>query len=84
METLPDKSGYVRQVKVKTQVSTILRPISKICLLLEAENPAKTPEQAPGTVETENQQDLTPDKHDQKADSSNVSNLHRKHKRKHN
>ena len=37
IDTLPDKKGFVRQVTVKTQVSTISRPISKICLLLEAE-----------------------------------------------
>jgi hypothetical protein len=44
VETLPDKKGYVRQVKIKTQASTILRPISKVCLLLEADMPEQVSE----------------------------------------
>ncbi|XP_072030174.1 uncharacterized protein [Amphiura filiformis] len=35
--TLPDKNGRVRQVDVRTKSSTLRRPISKLCLLLEAE-----------------------------------------------
>ncbi|XP_072025211.1 uncharacterized protein [Amphiura filiformis] len=35
--TLPDKNGRVRQVDVRTKSSTLRKPISKLCLLLEAE-----------------------------------------------
>jgi hypothetical protein len=34
-ETIPDSSGFVRQVKVKTQTNTLVRPIDKLCLILE-------------------------------------------------
>ena len=37
IKTLPDRQGYVRQAQVKTKTSTLLRPISKLCTLLEAE-----------------------------------------------
>ena len=38
LETMPDKRGFVRQVRLQTQTSILVRPISKICLLLEADN----------------------------------------------
>ena len=37
LETHPDKQGYVRSVKVKTATSTFIRPVTKLCLLLEQE-----------------------------------------------
>ena len=37
IETIPDKQGYVRQAKLRTKDNTLLRPIHKLCLLLEAE-----------------------------------------------
>ena len=36
-EVHPDKRGHVRSVKVKTATSTLIRPITKLCLLLEQE-----------------------------------------------
>ena len=36
VETLPDSSGVVRRVKVKTKTSTLERPVNKLCLLQEA------------------------------------------------
>lgn len=37
IHTVPDKFGLVRQVRIKTKTSTLDRPITKICLLQEAE-----------------------------------------------
>ena len=37
IETFPDKRGLVRQVRIKTKTSRLDRPITKICLLQEAE-----------------------------------------------
>ena len=34
-ETIPDSNGLVRQVKVKTATNTLIRPIDKLCLILE-------------------------------------------------
>ncbi|KAK0138800.1 hypothetical protein N1851_024662 [Merluccius polli] len=36
VETLPDASGTVRRVKIKTRTSTLERPVNKLCLLEEA------------------------------------------------
>ena len=36
VKTLPGPKGLVRSVLVKTKASVIQRPISKLCLLLEA------------------------------------------------
>ena len=38
LETLPDKKGLVRQVKVKTKTNKLCRPITKLCLLQESED----------------------------------------------
>lgn len=35
MDTMPDSKGCVRQVKVKTQCNVIVRPVDKLCMLLE-------------------------------------------------
>ncbi|XP_064647035.1 uncharacterized protein LOC135499916 [Lineus longissimus] len=35
IETMPDRQGYVRSVKVKTQTNVLIRPISKLIILLE-------------------------------------------------
>ena len=35
-ETLSDKRGFVRQVKVQTKTSTLIRPITKLALLLDS------------------------------------------------
>ncbi|KAK7882611.1 hypothetical protein WMY93_028785 [Mugilogobius chulae] len=37
VQTTPDKSGFVRQVRVKTKTTTLDRPITKICLLQEVD-----------------------------------------------
>ncbi|XP_072030454.1 uncharacterized protein [Amphiura filiformis] len=37
--TRPDKNGFVRQVEIKTRSTTLVRPVAKLCLLLEAEYP---------------------------------------------
>ena len=39
IETRPDKNGFVRQVEIKTRSTTLVRPVTKLCLLLEAEYP---------------------------------------------
>ena len=36
VETLPDSSGAVRRVKIKTKTSILERPVNKLCLLEEA------------------------------------------------
>ncbi|KAL0146847.1 hypothetical protein M9458_057786, partial [Cirrhinus mrigala] len=36
VETLPDSSGTVRRVKLKTKTSILERPVNKLCLLKEA------------------------------------------------
>ncbi|KAI2665729.1 CD180 antigen [Labeo rohita] len=38
IKTYPDKGGFVRFVQIKTKPGQLDRPVSKICLLLEAEN----------------------------------------------
>ena len=38
VRTMPDKDGYVRRVEVKTSMNIYTIPISKLCLLLEADN----------------------------------------------
>ena len=40
MKTLPGDKGLVRSVLVKTKANTLLRPIDKLCLVLESENSA--------------------------------------------
>ncbi len=37
IETIPDKKGFVRQVRIKTKANILERPITKLCLLQEAE-----------------------------------------------
>lgn len=37
IETIADSKGRVRQVQVKTSTNVLLRPITKLCLLLEAD-----------------------------------------------
>ena len=37
LETIPDSAGVVRQVKVMTQTNTLVRPITKLCLILESD-----------------------------------------------
>ena len=34
-DTYPDKKGRVRTVKVETKNGTILRPISKLCVIVK-------------------------------------------------
>jgi hypothetical protein len=36
---MPDKQGPVRQVHLKTKTGTLIRPVAKLCLLLEADTP---------------------------------------------
>ena len=36
METIPDSRGHVRRVKVRTKSNVLERPITKLCLFLEA------------------------------------------------
>ncbi|KAJ8418739.1 hypothetical protein AAFF_G00002380 [Aldrovandia affinis] len=36
VETLPDSSGVVRRVKIKTKTNVLERPVNKLCLLEEA------------------------------------------------
>ena len=38
IETYPDKNGLVRSVKVQTKTAVLVRPIVKLCLLLEQED----------------------------------------------
>lgn len=38
-QTYPDKKGHVRSVQLKTRTGQLDRPVSKICLLMEAEVP---------------------------------------------
>lgn len=38
IKTFPDRRGFVRQVRIKTQTSCLDRPITKLCLLLEADH----------------------------------------------
>ena len=38
LETFPNKSGLIRSVSIKTQKSVLTRPISKLCLILKAED----------------------------------------------
>lgn len=40
LQTFPDRKGFVRQVRIKTKTNCLDRPISKVCLLLEAEEAA--------------------------------------------
>lgn len=37
IQTFPDRRGFVRQVRIKTRSSCLERPITKVCLLQEAE-----------------------------------------------
>lgn len=37
IHTTPDKKGLIRQVRIKTRYNCLDRPVTKICLLLEAE-----------------------------------------------
>lgn len=37
VDTVPDKNGLVRSVRIKTKTSYLTRPITKVCLLQEAE-----------------------------------------------
>lgn len=38
IQTFPDRKGFVRQVRIKTRTNCLDRPITKICLLQEAES----------------------------------------------
>jgi hypothetical protein len=37
VETMPDRLGMVRQVKVRTSTNVLVRPIDKLCLILETD-----------------------------------------------
>ena len=37
LQTFPDRRGFVRQVRIKTKSSCLNRPITKVCLLQEAD-----------------------------------------------
>lgn len=37
-QVLPDAQGFVQQVQVQTKTSTLCRPITKLVLLLEAQD----------------------------------------------
>ncbi len=37
LQTFTDNKGLVRQAQVKTKTNTLLRPVTKLCLLLEAD-----------------------------------------------
>ncbi|KAK0138082.1 hypothetical protein N1851_025746 [Merluccius polli] len=37
LQTFPDRRGFVRQVRIKTKSSCLNRPITKVCLLPEAD-----------------------------------------------
>ncbi|MGH0117086.1 UNVERIFIED_CONTAM: hypothetical protein FKN15_030931 [Acipenser sinensis] len=37
IQVVPDRHGFVRQVRIKTKTSVLYRPITKVCLLQEAE-----------------------------------------------
>ena len=39
IEVMPGSDGLVRQVRVRTRSTTLVRPVDKLCLLLEAEMP---------------------------------------------
>lgn len=39
LETMSDEKGLVRSVKLKTKISVLERPITKLCRILEADNP---------------------------------------------
>lgn len=39
VQTIPDRRGFVRQVRIRMKTSYLDRPITKICLLQEAEEP---------------------------------------------
>ena len=43
--TMPREDGLVRQVQVKTKNPPLVRPVAKLCLLLEADNHDKEPEE---------------------------------------
>lgn len=36
-KTQPDKVGFIRRLEIKTRNSVLVRPISKLCLILEAD-----------------------------------------------
>lgn len=38
IQTFPDRRGFVRQVRIKTRTSCLDRPITKVCLVQEAED----------------------------------------------
>ncbi len=40
IETIMDKNGYVRQARIRTKGNVLLRPVHKLCLLLESETEA--------------------------------------------
>ena len=56
--TMPGEDGLVRQVQVKTKTSTLVRPIAKLCLLLEPDIHDKEPEVTKASNEA--QQDKSP------------------------
>ena len=37
LHNIPEKEGYVRSLEIKTKSGTLVRPITKMCLILEAE-----------------------------------------------
>ena len=37
LQTRPDRKGFVRQCEVKTRTGVFLRPVSKLCLILEGD-----------------------------------------------
>ena len=43
IETYPDKQGLVRQTRVQTNSGTLIRPIAKLCVLVEVDRAGQTP-----------------------------------------
>ncbi|XP_072035816.1 uncharacterized protein [Amphiura filiformis] len=42
-EIHPDKNGHVRSTKIKTQTAELMRPVTKLCVLLEQDSPLQGP-----------------------------------------
>ena len=58
IEALPGPDGTVRVVRVRTKTGTFIRPVGKLCLLVEAEKPKE--EAATSTSPQQHQPDSAP------------------------
>ena len=73
IDTIPDKKGIVRRVRVKTKSTILQRPVTKLCLLLEADSPEKVNEKIDSNSSTRPKDNINRDKDNVNEDETSTN-----------